>query len=75
MLNERQTAATEMCLETKPYEFIGLWAIDDAKPYKFKGFGAIDVTKAFNSIEFGETCREIPSRCAWPHLWRTIRWC
>ena len=27
---------------TKPYKFIGFWAMDVTKPYKFIGFGAVD---------------------------------
>ena len=38
---------------TKPYKFIGFWAMDVTKPYKFTGFGAMDVTKPYKLIGFG----------------------
>ncbi len=35
---------------TKPYEFICLGAMDVTKPYEFTGFGAMDATKPYEFI-------------------------
>ena len=45
---------------TKPYEFIGLGAMEVTKPYKFIGFGAMEVTKPYICLGFGAMDVTIP---------------
>ncbi len=57
-LSARPTPRRSMDLAAtqKPYDFIGVGAMDATKPNEFISFGGMDATKPYEFIGFGE-CR------------------